>query len=68
MIKVIVIALLLLDQWLVMMVGYFKKVFPETADCDGWKDRGFNNKNQLIRIIMYPFLSMATAGIFILFS
>ena len=55
------------DQWLVMMVGYFKKIFPETADCDGWKNRGFNNKNQLIRIIVYPCLSMAIAGIFMLF-
>ena len=54
------------DQWLVMTVGYFKKIFPETADCDGWKDRGFNNKNQLTRIIVYPFLSMVTAGIFML--
>lgn len=52
------------DQWLVMTVGYFKKIFPETADCDGWKDREFNNKNQLTRIIVYPFLSMVTAGIF----
>lgn len=25
------------DQWLVMTVGYFKKIFPETAKCDGWK-------------------------------
>ena len=32
------------DQWLVMTVGYFKKLYPESADCDGWKDRGFNNK------------------------
>ncbi len=23
------------DQWLVMTVGYFKKIFPETAKCDG---------------------------------
>ncbi len=55
------------DQWLVMTVGYFKKIFPETAECEGWKDRGFNNKNQLIRIILYPFLCMLTAGIFMLF-
>lgn len=55
------------DQWLVMTVGYFKKIFPETAECDGWKDRGFNNKNQIIRIILYPFLCMLTAGIFMLF-
>lgn len=52
------------DQWLVMTVGYFKKLYPETADCEGWKDRGFNNKNQIIRIIAYPFLSMAIAGLF----
>ena len=55
------------DQWLVMTVGYFKKIFPEKADCAGWKDRGFNNKNQIIRIILYPFLCMLTAGIFMLF-
>ena len=55
------------DQWLVMTVGYFKKLFPETADCVGWKNRGFNNKNQIIRIILYPFLCMLTAGIFMLF-
>ena len=55
------------DQWLVMTVGYFKKLYPETADCEGWKDRGFNNKNQLIRIVAYPFLCMLTSGIFMLF-
>ncbi len=55
------------DQWLVMTVGYFKKIFPETAECEGWKNRGFNNRKQIIRIILYPFLSMLTAGIFMLF-
>lgn len=55
------------DQWLVMTVGYFKKIFPETAECEGWKNRGFNTRNQIIRIILYPFLCMLTAGIFMLF-
>lgn len=32
------------DQWLVMTVGYFKKIYPETSECEGWKDRGFNNR------------------------
>ncbi len=59
--------ILVQDQWLVMTVGYFKKIYPETADCDGWKDRGFNNMNQIIRIIIYPFMCMITAGIFMLF-
>ena len=54
------------DQWLVMTVGYFKKIYPETSECKGWKDRGFNNRNQMIRIVAYPFLSMITAGVFVL--
>lgn len=59
--------ILVQDQWLVMTVGFYKKIFPETADCEGWKNRGFNNKKQLVRIIAYPFLCMMTAGIFMLF-
>ena len=54
------------DQWLVMTVGYFKKIYPETSECEGWKDRGFNNRNQMIRIVAYPFLAMITAGVFVL--
>ena len=53
------------DQWLVMTSGFFRRMFPETKDCAGWRNRGFNNKNQLVRIIAYPFLCMLTAGIFI---
>lgn len=34
-----------------MTAGYFKKLFPETAECEGWKNRGFNNKAQIVRII-----------------
>ena len=56
------------DQWLVITVGYFKKIFPESADCDGWKNRSFNNKAQIVRIIIYPFLCMLTASVFILCS
>lgn len=59
--------ILVQDQWLVMTVGYFKKIYPETADCEGWKDRGFNNKNQIVRIVAYPLLCMITAGVFMLF-
>ena len=43
--------ILVQDQWLVMTLGYFRKILPETADCEGWKNRSFNNKNQIIRII-----------------
>lgn len=56
--------ILVQDQWLVTTVGYFKKLFPETVGCEGWKDRGFNNKNQIIRNVAYPFLCMLTVGLF----
>lgn len=60
--------ILVQDQWLVMASGFYKKLFPETAECEGWKNRGWNNKNQIVRIIAYPFLCMITAGIFMLVS
>ncbi|MBQ8927377.1 MAG: hypothetical protein IJ055_03765 [Oscillospiraceae bacterium] len=53
------------DQWLVMTSGFFRRIFPETRDCAGWHDRSFNNKNQLIRIVVYPFLCMLTAALFL---
>ena len=60
--------ILVQDQWLVMTSGFYKKLFPETKDCKGWKDRSWNNKNQIIRLIAFPFLCMLTSGIFMLFS
>ena len=53
------------DQWLVMTSGFFQRIFPETKDCAGWHDRGFNNQNQLVRIVTYPFLCMLTAALFL---
>lgn len=52
------------DQWLVMTSGFFQRIFPETKDCAGWRNRGFNNRNQLVRIVTYPFLCMLTAALF----
>ena len=56
------------DQWLVMTSGYYKKLYPETADCAGWKDRSFNTKNQIKRLILFPFAAMLTGGIVLLFK
>ncbi len=57
--------ILVQDQWLVMTSGFFQRIFPETKDCAGWHNRRFNNKNQLVRIIVYPFLCMLTAALFV---
>ena len=55
------------DQWLVMTSGFYKRLFPETADCAGWKDRGWNLKGQLIRLLVFPVLSLIPAGLCMLF-
>lgn len=53
------------DQWLVMTSGFFQRIFPETKDCAGWHDRGFNRKNQMVRLISFPFLCMLTSALFL---
>ena len=60
--------ILVQDQWLVMSTDFFKRIYPETADCAGWKDRGFNNRNQLIRIVLYPVLCLIMAWAFVMFG
>ena len=50
-----------LDQILCMSTGYFQRFYPETKECTGWKDRSWNNKNQAVRIILYPLLCAAQA-------
>ena len=59
--------ILVQDQWLVLTYGFYKKLYPETKDCEGWKDRSFNKKNQLKRIVAYPLLSLFLAFLFQLF-
>ncbi|ORX83567.1 hypothetical protein BCR32DRAFT_266866 [Anaeromyces robustus] len=51
------------DQWLVMSTNFFKNIYPETIQCKGWKDRKFNNKNQIKRIIIFPFICLLISGI-----
>lgn len=59
--------ILVQDQWLILSTNYFKKIFPETADCEGWHNRRFNEKNQIKRILGYPFICLIVAGMFMVF-
>jgi len=52
-----------LDWWLITKSQLFQKVFPETADCEGYKQFGFNRKKQLVRIIAFPVISLIVAWI-----
>lgn len=50
-----------LDQILCMSTGYYQHFYPETKECEGWKNRGWNNKNQIIRLVLYPVLCAVQA-------
>ena len=55
--------ILIQDQYIVITRQYFVKFYPETKDCPSWHDRSFNTKNQLIRLIAFPFVAALMAGI-----
>ena len=55
--------ILVQDQYIVITKKYYVKFYPETKDCKSWGDRSFNTKNQMIRLIAFPFLCALTAWI-----
>jgi len=55
--------ILMQDQYIVITRQYFVKFYPETRDCPSWHDRSFNTKNQLIRLMAFPFAAALMAGI-----
>ena len=50
-----------LDQILCMSTDYYQRFYPETKGCEGWKNRSWNNKNQAIRLVLYPILCATLA-------
>ena len=53
-----------LDYILLTKTHFFQHYFPETEGCAGWKDFGYNRKQQLRQIIMIPIGSLICALIF----
>mgnify|MGYP000584457502 CR=1 FL=1 len=50
-----------LDWLLLSKSHFFQHYFPETEGCAGYKHFGFNRRQQLTRIILFPFLSLLLA-------
>ncbi len=50
-----------LDQILCMSTDYYQRCYPETRGCGGWKNRAWNNKNQAVRLVLYPVLCAVQA-------
>jgi hypothetical protein len=51
------------DQYIVISRRYYVRFYPETKGCKSWNDRSFNTKNQLIRLIAFPFAAALLAWI-----
>ena len=51
------------DQYIVITRKYYVKFYPETKGCKSWDDRSFNTKNQMIRLIAFPFVCALTTWI-----
>ena len=56
-----------LDWLLLTKSHFFQHFYPETEGCAGYRQFGFNRKGQIIRIIVFPFVAAAFAGICMLF-
>ena len=42
------------DYFILTRTRFFQHIFPETEGCKGWKDFGFNRKQQIRQCIMIP--------------
>ena len=52
-----------LDYYLLTKSHFFQHYYPETEGCEGYHNFGFNRKEQLIRIAIFPFVSLLLAYI-----
>ncbi len=52
-----------LDWLLLTKSHFFQHFYPETEGCEGYHQFGFNRKEQLTRIVLFPFISALMAAI-----
>lgn len=52
-----------LDWFLLTKSHFFQRYYPETEGCDGYHSFGFNRREQMIRILLFPFIAGLMAGI-----
>ena len=56
-----------LDWMLLTKSHFFQHFYPETEGCAGYHQFGFNRQGQITRIIVFPFVAAAIAGICVMF-
>ena len=50
-----------LDWLLLTKSRFFQRYYPETEGCAGYHSFGFNRKEQLIRLAVFPFVAVLMA-------
>lgn len=55
--------ILFLDWYLLSKSHFFQHFYPETEGCAGYHQFGFNRREQLARIILFPFIALLLAWI-----
>ena len=53
--------IIFLDWFLLTKSRFYQHYYPETEGCAGYHQFGFNRREQLARIIVYPFAALAAA-------
>ncbi len=51
------------DWFILTRTRFFQRFFPETEECRGWKDFGFNRKQQIRQCIVIPVCCLICAFI-----
>ena len=59
--------IIFLDWFLLTKSHFFQYYYPETEGCAGYHQFGFNRKEQLARIIIFPFVALFAAWLCTLF-
>ena len=49
------------DRMLLTKLHFFQHFYPETEGCAGYHQFGFNRKEQLVRLAVFPFVSALMA-------
>lgn len=55
--------IIFLDWFLLTKSHFFQHYYPETEGCAGYHQFGFNRKEQLARIVLYPFIALLLAWV-----
>lgn len=59
--------IIFLDWFLLSRSNFFQHFYPETKGCAGYHQFGFNRREQLARIVIFPFIALLLALVCTLF-